>query len=1440
MLQVFAVYRDDDMARRVNETGFEGLEPGKLGPLHIDAGGSESLLLPRGMNLSSADYTRQGDDLLIIDKDGDEALISGYFSATPPADLVTETGAVFDGGLISRLAGPLAPGQYAQSAVTDAAATPIGKIETLEGSVVIIRADGTRVEAVSGDSVFQGDVLETGDNGAIGIIFIDETTFSLGANGRMVLDELIYDPDTQSGSSTFSLVQGVFSFVSGSISKTGVDAMTIKTPVATIGIRGTAGSIDLPEGEQLTVVLTAEPDGSIGEITVFNSAGVQVLNSPFDATQVTGFNVPPAGTFSMTVGEFNQRFSEAVRALPAPSQGNQPTGPENDSENEEAGPSIPGEDEGSESNADDDEASEEASDVEGVEEVAGPDIPEDGSELDGEGFGPEITGTSDDSFAASEVTPPSPDGSVFQSVFPSGGSVGIDGVDLGGSTFTSSGTEEDEDDRNDVDFGQTGTSGVIPGQTIYGDSGANTLTGGLGGDTIFGGGGSDTIFGLAGGDTLSGDAGDDTVYGGLGDDTLIGGTGAGYDTYDGGAGQDWVQYSSVTGGVTVDLDDGFAYSAETDSDDLQNIEHVTGGSGGDTITGSSAANSLLGNAGGDTLFGFAGNDFIDAGAGDDTVDGGSGSDSLLGGDGSDTLIFSGNSGVVANLSTGTSSGAGTDSFSGFEHLSGTGNGDTLTGDTNANRIAGGGGDDKINGGAGNDTLSGDAGNDTFTVGSGYDTVSGGAGSQDHLDLSEATSAVTFDLGDTAMQMPGGGLDAITTPFADIERLTGSAFNDHLTGSSLAGNDDNYIDGGAGDDLISAGSGTNTLTGGAGNDTISGSANADTITGGAGNDTLEGGSGNDSYVYANGDGSDSITDTGGTESLLLDSASSISDAYRSGNDLVISVQSGAQLTIKNHFAAGGALESLSYAVLSKVYSILTGTTGDSGDNFIVGSTTDDTITANSGNNLIFLSDGNDTAFAGIGNDSIVGGNGNDSLDYTYASGSVTVDLTTGVATGAGTDAISGFENLKGSTSGDTLTGDSGSNVINGSGGNDILAGLGGDDTLIGGSGVDRADYSAATAGVTVNLNTGQATGGAGNDSLSSIEQVAGSDYGDTLTGSSTNYLLGGGGDDLITSGGLSSSDTLVGGAGNDTLNSGIGGGTLDGGVGNDTLNGGSGSDTYLYAAGDGNDSITESGGTDRIVLSAATSFDSASRIGDDLVLTVNGGANIILKDHYNGQPIESLDVGALSTVYNILTGLTGSPSNELIVSGSSSDVMAGGSGNDAMFGGAGNDELTGANGNDSLHGGDGADTLSGGSGNDTLLGGAGNDTLDGGEGSDILYLGAGNDTVLYTGTSDLGDTIMDFSATEDTLSFDGSAFGGLIGGTILGAANFASSTVLPGGLDGTSGTPTFIFFDSATGNDALYYDEDGSGSGFTVTKVADFNGNVSGFSASNIFVEGGGQ
>ena len=86
--------------------------------------------------------------------------------------------------------------------------------------------------------MFQGDIIETADAGALAIVFIDETTFSLGEDARMVLDELIFDPASQEGSSSFSVVQGVFVFVSGEIAANNPDSMEVRTPVATLGIRG--------------------------------------------------------------------------------------------------------------------------------------------------------------------------------------------------------------------------------------------------------------------------------------------------------------------------------------------------------------------------------------------------------------------------------------------------------------------------------------------------------------------------------------------------------------------------------------------------------------------------------------------------------------------------------------------------------------------------------------------------------------------------------------------------------------------------------------------------------------------------------------------------------------------------------------------------------------------------------------------------------------------------------------------------------------------------------------------------------------------------------------------------------------------------------------------------------------------------------------------------
>ena len=90
------------------------------------------------------------------------------------------------------------------------------------------RTDGTSVH-IEGDVYFLRRRHQDGGDANIGIKFVDETSFSLGESGRMVIDEMIYDPSNNSNSSSsFSVVKGVFSFVSGQVAKSGDDAMVIR------------------------------------------------------------------------------------------------------------------------------------------------------------------------------------------------------------------------------------------------------------------------------------------------------------------------------------------------------------------------------------------------------------------------------------------------------------------------------------------------------------------------------------------------------------------------------------------------------------------------------------------------------------------------------------------------------------------------------------------------------------------------------------------------------------------------------------------------------------------------------------------------------------------------------------------------------------------------------------------------------------------------------------------------------------------------------------------------------------------------------------------------------------------------------------------------------------------------------------------------------------
>ena len=106
---------------------------------------------------------------------------------------------------------------------------------------------------------------------------------------------MIDAPATQEGSGGLSILQGVFTFVSGQVAKTDPDAMTLDTPVATIGIRGTQVGIDVdPEGGGMNVVLMEEADGFVGGGVIANAAGVQVRNGANKRTP--GANFPTAPT----------------------------------------------------------------------------------------------------------------------------------------------------------------------------------------------------------------------------------------------------------------------------------------------------------------------------------------------------------------------------------------------------------------------------------------------------------------------------------------------------------------------------------------------------------------------------------------------------------------------------------------------------------------------------------------------------------------------------------------------------------------------------------------------------------------------------------------------------------------------------------------------------------------------------------------------------------------------------------------------------------------------------------------------------------------------------------------------------------------------------------------------------------------------------------------
>jgi len=252
------------------------------------------ITVPDAHLLFTADFSRSGHDLMLTGEDGNTLLIADYFGPHGPVDLVSPEGAILTSSVVKSLAGPLAPGQYAQAGEQQPAEA-IGKVVTLEGSATAQRTDGTVVELSIGDSVALGDVLQTASGANVGISFVDGSVFHLSSGSRMVLDNLIYQAGGSDNSMTFNLVQGTFSFVAGQIAPTG--EMRIETPVATMGIRGTSGIVKVAsiDGASIYRVIPDPGTGHVGAYVLYSKIDGTIL-ATVNAADLQWLLTSPTGT----------------------------------------------------------------------------------------------------------------------------------------------------------------------------------------------------------------------------------------------------------------------------------------------------------------------------------------------------------------------------------------------------------------------------------------------------------------------------------------------------------------------------------------------------------------------------------------------------------------------------------------------------------------------------------------------------------------------------------------------------------------------------------------------------------------------------------------------------------------------------------------------------------------------------------------------------------------------------------------------------------------------------------------------------------------------------------------------------------------------------------------------------------------------------------------
>jgi hypothetical protein len=200
----------------------------------------------------------------------------------------------------------------------------IGSVTESKGSSVIER-DKDILDVSIDLNVQSMDTVAT-ENGRVRIDFVDDTRVDVTENSRLVIDEFVYDTKQKTGSLSLKASLGTIRYASGQIAKNSKQNVTVSTPSATIGIRGTdfAMIVDEIGGSMITLLPSCDTSGMcvVGEIVVESDVGQVIMNQAFQTTVVSSSGTPPSPPVVLELSESDMNNMLIIRkAEPADEDG---------------------------------------------------------------------------------------------------------------------------------------------------------------------------------------------------------------------------------------------------------------------------------------------------------------------------------------------------------------------------------------------------------------------------------------------------------------------------------------------------------------------------------------------------------------------------------------------------------------------------------------------------------------------------------------------------------------------------------------------------------------------------------------------------------------------------------------------------------------------------------------------------------------------------------------------------------------------------------------------------------------------------------------------------------------------------------------------------------------------------------------------------------------